>query len=185
MQSHNQTEREQRFFVLLRPVHTKAERFALSITGSRDDARDLLQDAIVILWQRFDTLRNPAAFKTYLFTVLVNLHRRNHRKHRLEQRFEEGAEEFIDGLAQPADRLTDALIVRQAIDSLPEKSRMAILLYEVHDLPVSEIAAIQQSSVSAVKIRLMRARQKLARMLGVEYDNQTERIQSHSPNEVY
>jgi RNA polymerase sigma-70 factor (ECF subfamily) len=159
--------REERFMVMLRPVYPRAERFALSIVDDRDDARDLLQDAIIILWQKFEDLRDPASFKTYLFTVLSNLNKRRFRKHRLESRFAEGAEEEITASTPGSDTFVDAGIVRKAINDLPEKVREAVLLYEVHDLPVAEIARIQKSTISAVKVRLMRARRVLARKLGV------------------
>ncbi len=153
--------------LMLRPVYPRAERFALSLVDSSDDARDLLQDAIVVLWQKFEELRDPTAFKAYLFTVLCNLNRRRFRQRRLESRMAEGDEESIDAEAIPSDHLVDASIVRTAINSLPDKSREAVLLYEVHDLPIAEIARIQNSSISAVKVRLMRARKTLAKRLGL------------------
>ncbi len=166
------SERERRFLQLLRPVHSRAERFAMSITQSRDDARDLMQDALVVMWQHFDDLREQGAFRTYLFTVISNLNKKRFRKYHRETAFAEGAEDEILGSEMPLDQRADATIVREAIDALPEKAREAVILYEVHDLPVAEIAQIQQCTVSAVKVRLMRARRTLAKKLGVTDDTE-------------
>jgi len=52
-------------------------------------------------------------------------------------------------------------IVRLALRSLPLAQREALVLFEILDLPVAQIAAVQKVSVSAVKSRLARGREKL------------------------
>lgn len=180
MQTHTKTiEREERFMLLLKPLLRRAERFALSLVNNRDDAKDLLQDAIVTVWQHFDDIRDVSSFRSYLYAVMSNLNKRQYRKREREQPFAEGAEENIESFGMSSEAQLDASIVREAVNQLPPKSKEAILLYEVHDLPVAEIAVIQQCSVSAVKVRLMRARHSLAIALGV--NNESVLAQSPTP----
>jgi len=159
--------RESDFLQTLHSFYRQAERFALSLAPTREDARDLLQDALVIAWQKYDDIHDKAAMKTYVFTVLCNLNRRRFRKRRLEQALPDEYEDTIHDTELLPDRKTDSALVRDVINQLPDAYREALLLYEVHDLPVAEIAVIQHCSVSAVKLRLFRARRTVAKKLGV------------------
>lgn len=152
---------------LLRPLYPKAERFAVTLAPSRDDAKDLLQDAIIILWRKFEDLRDPNAFKSYLFTVLLNRNRQEFKKRSRHVPFQDGAQDLIPAMQLPLDVQADSAFVRAAVNALPIKIREAVILYEVNDIPIAEIAAMQKCSISAVKVRLMRARRTLARKLGV------------------
>lgn len=166
----NTTSREEQFLFLLRPIQRRAERYAMTLVNNREDAKDLLQDAIVLVWQHFDTLREPLAFKAYLFTVMNNVNKRQFRKRQRMTSLDEESEALIESTGPTSEQMMDATIVRKTVDELSDKAREAILLYEVHDLPVAEIAVIQQCSISAVKVRLMRARHTLAKKLGVTDD---------------
>ena len=169
----NATSSEQRFLEALRPVQASAERYAVSLAGDRDEAKDLLQEAIIIVWKRFEEILDPGAFKSYFFTVITNLHRRRYRRSKRFTQIEDVHTEHLADTHTLPDTAADTRIIREAIDKLSPKAREAILLYEVEDLSVSDIAEIQRSSVSAVKVRLMRARQKLKSMLNVDADDET------------
>jgi RNA polymerase sigma-70 factor (ECF subfamily) len=167
---HDRSSRERRFLELLRPVHSAAERYALSLANDRDDARDLLQDAIIIVWQRFDEIRDTSAFKSYLFTVLTHCCRNAYRKRKRIVRMFDSEDVEIASSAPLPDRTTEASLVREAMEALPQRSKEALVLFEMNDLSVEEIGRIQNSSISAVKVRLMRARKLLAARLGIAED---------------
>ena len=161
-------DREDRFMKLLKPIQSAAERYAVSICSDRDSARDILQDAIIIAWRNLDEIRDHSAFKSYLFTIITNLSRKQFHKQRFFDRMTDGVEENLISSQPQPDRLTDATLVKEALNKLPNKSREALVLFEINDLSVEEISRIQNSSISAVKVRLMRARRSLALLLGIK-----------------
>lgn len=161
------SEREERFLALLRPVYSSAERYVVSVANSREEARDVLQDALVILWQKFDDMRDASAFKSYLFTVITNLSRHYYKKNNRFRRMEDGIADDIESASPLPDRTTEAAIVMDALQKIPQRSREALVLYEMQDLSIEEISKIQNSSISAVKVRLMRARRLLASHLHI------------------
>ena len=171
MSHHNPgADREERFMEAFTAVQPNAERYALSLTSDRDDAKDLLQEAIAIVWRKFDELLDPAAFKSYLLTVMTNLHRRRVRRQRIFTPLAEEAAEFLEDTYPQPDTVAEGALVREALSKLSDKAREAVILYEIEDMSVADIAKIQHSSVSAVKVRLFRARKQLAAILGVNRD---------------
>ena len=162
-----QADREQRFMELLKPCQQGAERYALSLVGDRDAAKDVLQDTIIIVWRKFDDLKDPAAFKSYLFTILTNLVRRQYRKTKHFVALSDEHAQVLEDTTPSPDTSAESALVREAINKLPEKSREAVILYEIEDMSVKDIAKIQRSSVSAVKVRLFRARKQLMKMLNI------------------
>jgi RNA polymerase sigma-70 factor, ECF subfamily len=165
--------REERFMSMLEPHHAHAERYALSLLRNRDDAKDLLQDAIVIIWQKLDDLRDPAAFRAYFFVIITNLARRRFRRQNIFQPLAEDADDTLPYQGRDPETSAEVSVILDAIHRLPQRSREAILLYEVEDLSVKEIAKIQRSTVSAVKVRLFRARKHLMKILNITEDDAT------------
>lgn len=159
------TARQDAFMDLLRPFQARLEAYLRSMTTDREEARDILQDTIVIAWQNFDTVRDRSAFRSYVYTIASNLIKRRHRRSRWFGVFTDEMHEHLAATTASPEQSTDAAIVRAAIQRLPLPSREALLLFEVDGLSVDEIARIQESSVSAVKVRLMRARRTVAQRL--------------------
>ncbi len=153
---------------LLMPVYKKLERYALSIANSREQAKDIVGDTVLTAFENFDKLNSEQAFLSYVFTIAkrmkVNQYRKNSRNEEREQEVFDGknSEEI-----SPEDK-TDIELLKEAIDKLPEKYRVALTLYEFSGLTSKEIAEIQDTSVSSVKVRIHRARKKLAEILGVD-----------------
>jgi RNA polymerase sigma-70 factor (ECF subfamily) len=159
--------RQKEFMDRLRPIHRQLEKFILSMTRDRDDAHDLMQDTILIAWQRMDTLRDPAAFKTYLYTIASNRFKRRFVREKYFGVFSEELQDQLSTSDPSPERSTDASLVREALQRLPWKYREAIILYEINDLSIEEVRRIQGGTTSAVKVRLLRARRLLAKLLGV------------------
>ncbi len=174
------SDREQRFMDALVPVQAGVERYALSLVRDRDDAKDLMQETVAIVWRKFDSIADPAAFKSYLLTIMTNLHRRRYRRGKIFRPLTEIDTEYLADNSPLPDRTAEMGIVKDALLRLSPKAREAIILYEIEDMKVADIAKIQRSTVSAVKVRLMRARARLAKILDVEQKvtNPTPSIES-------
>lgn len=145
-------------------------RFAYRLLGSVESAEDVTHDCFLSL------IRNPenyhperASLKTYLFAAARNLAMKHFRSSAREDSLEELSEEpRFQSRHEPLRQLLDAELselVREAVMSLPDLQREALVLFEYEDLSMNEIAGITQSDVGTIKGRLHRARRGLKRML--------------------
>ena len=160
--------RWERLTELLAPIHGAAAGVARRLSGSSGDGDDLLQEAVLRAWSRLDSLRDEARFRSWFFAILLSIHRSRARRS-FARRFLPLGEAFAGGrepaaLPEPGDdERWRALRARAALARLPAAQREAIVLHDVEGFPVEEIAAMQEVSVSAVKSRLSRGRDRLRR----------------------
>lgn len=127
---------------------------AMAITRSEDDALDAIQDTLLTMWEKLDTLKDPGAFKTWMTRILVNnccgTLRVRKRETPVEQMEESGA---------PMDR-DASLDVRAALAALSENDRLLLQLFYFEDLSVKEIARVLSLTPEAVRMRLTRSRKR-------------------------
>lgn len=162
----------ERFRRLLEPVHPRVLAFARCLCRSREDGDDLYQEAVLRALAKLDQLDDDAAFRTWLFRIVVSVHRNRCRRAFLRRLFpfddaEPDSREavVIDGDYRTSDWSPDAADAssraRAALATLPAVQREAIVLHELEGFQVDEIAALQNVSISAVKSRLSRGRERL------------------------
>jgi RNA polymerase sigma-70 factor (ECF subfamily) len=156
---------------LLDPVHDDAVLFARRIARSNADGDDLFQEALVRAALKLAGLRDPARFRAWFFQVIVSVHRSRARRgfwrRLVSSEVPEAARQVAgqvgeDG-ARAADERAGAESAARALATLPAAQREAIVLFELEELSVEEISEIQRTSVSAVKSRLARGRERLRR----------------------
>lgn len=160
-------EAEGDFVAFFREYRNRAFHFALQLTGSREDAMDLTQEAFLRLhrhWGRRDPNRPPGP---WLYAILrhaiVDWRRRLRRDEVLEASGEGAAvESRPDVLAERQER---AALVWEAIRRLPPEQREAVILRDWHGLSYKEIAQVQGVSTGVVGSRLFDAREKLRKHL--------------------
>ena len=126
-----------------------AFRTAYFLTGDRDLAEDLVQDAFVRVAGRFRHLRAPAAFDAYLRKTIVNLFTSHLRRLRLERaELQRRAAEVRVPRDDPDPRVDDELWSK--VFRLPERQRAAIVLRFYEDLSERETAEVLGCSTGAV-----------------------------------
>ncbi len=141
-----------------------------------DDAHDVAQQVFIRVWRSAPRYEPTAKFTTWLYTITRNLvfnetRRRSRRKEvSMEQENEDDApKHFADHSTPGADHnLAQAefhTALDQAIEALPEKQRLAVILRGRQDLPYEDICAILKMSLPAVKSLLFRARTELRKHL--------------------
>jgi RNA polymerase sigma-70 factor (sigma-E family) len=135
-----------------------ALRLAYLLTGDREVAQDLVQDAFVRLFRRLRDLRNPDAFGAYLRRTVVNLSKDHWRRAQVRRRYlrrQRGTPSI-----QP-EPWTEAIEARdelwRALRRLPSAQRATVVLRYYEDLSERQIAEVMGCSVGAVKSRLSRA----------------------------
>lgn len=164
--------KQDRFMDLLRPLYPRLERYALTITRNRDDAKDVVGETVLLAFEQFDSLRSEQAFLSYLFTIASRTARRRLRR-RHEAATDEQLEELFDNHTQP-DMAYDVKLLYEAIDKLPSEQREAVIMAEIIGLSHKEIQETQGGTVAAVKVRVFRAKRRLAKLLGVEKKEKEE-----------
>jgi RNA polymerase sigma factor (sigma-70 family) len=134
---------------------------------SREDVEDLAQDVFLKVFTRIDQVRPDENFSGWLARVTVNTCYDELRKMRRRRTAMEtyGPQPFHEPSVAPpeADAYGKA---RTALQSLDPKLRIPLILKEVEELSVEEIARTMGLTQTNVKVRLFRARKKLAAMIG-------------------
>ncbi|MCX6139762.1 MAG: sigma-70 family RNA polymerase sigma factor [Candidatus Kapabacteria bacterium] len=170
----NLQRRQQEFLELLKPIQRKLESFCLNMTRDREEARDLMQDTIVVLWQHLDTLRDRSAFRSYAYTVATNTFKRRYTRSKFFGLLTEEHHETLASRDHSPEQITDHSILHDALRELPHRSREALVLFEIADMSIAEIQKIQGGTISSIKVRLMRARRMLQHRLGVSPNTQEQ-----------
>jgi RNA polymerase sigma-70 factor (ECF subfamily) len=145
--------------------------------GDTSDAEDLLQDSMLRALQKYSELRNPAAAKYWLFTILVrtNLNRLRSRQRRREKLSSDLSDsEFEAALeawhpSESSDELLNRLDIREAVtrslDTLDDSLRQIIWLADVEGFRQRELAKMLDLPEGTVASRLFRARRDLRKSI--------------------
>ena len=139
-------------------------RFAHWLTGNPNDAQDITSETFVRAWTAPEEPRLETV-KAYLFTIARNLHRRQWRR---QSRLTELDETMPDQAARPDEVAVgqdDFVRAMKAVQSLAETDRTVLLLRAEQELSYEDIAAATGLTVAAAKVRVFRARAKLAAIL--------------------
>jgi len=154
---------------------------ALRMTRNPADAEDLVQETYLKAYRSFATFQEGTNLKAWLYRILTNTFINSYRakRRRPEESDVEDVEELylyrrLGGLEAAAagrsaeeevlERITDDE-VKQALESLPEQFRMAVLLADVEGFSYKEIAAILEVPIGTVMSRLHRGRRGLQKRL--------------------
>lgn len=143
------------------------------LEGSYDDALDLTQEVFFRAWRGIKTFREGEDFLPWLYTIARNTQIEKHRrKHHAAFSIEEAQEEV--GYEPTEERLGPQLRaeerqeqerVREALLTLPEEYRSAVVLRFMDERSYGEIAAVQGVAVGTAKSRVFRGKELLARAL--------------------
>lgn len=158
-------------------------RFAHRLCGEPEAAKDLVQETFLNAYRGLDRFRGDARVSTWLYTIASRACHRMRRKRKGAPERELSLEEFIptsDGefrLQIPIDGLSpeEALQNKQlrealdaAINHLPKKYKMVLVLRDMEGLSAKEVGAIMGLNERAVKSRLHRARLFVRRQLSAQ-----------------
>jgi RNA polymerase sigma-70 factor, ECF subfamily len=150
----------------LSELTTLAFRVAYSIVRHSQDAEDIAQDAVALAYQNLPSLRDFVALRAWLVRVAWRRALDHQRGIRRRRQRELAADLSIAPTAEQvaeSDRFREDLF--EAIDTLPVKLRMTILLCGIEGYDTREVAALLQIPEGTVRSRLHKARQRLMEIL--------------------
>jgi RNA polymerase sigma-70 factor (ECF subfamily) len=170
---------EKAFSSLLRPYIHLPYHVALRITGNREDAEDASQQSLLKAYTHIGQFQGDSQFSTWLTRIAINEALMKLRKRRSEKLWfssmDESEEEQnpVDMLAAGDDMHPEALYmkwensrrVRRSIEGLRGITRAVVWMLVMQERKIKETARLLQLSESAVKSRIMRARQQLRESL--------------------
>jgi len=145
------------------------------LSGSRDDAEDIMQETLLKAIDNIDKFRGDSSFGTWLYAIALNQARLLFSKQRqtelqpIEEYFPGGdhgndhtsGEYRLFDWQDPHSRMESEELrkaIDSAVNSLPYKYREAFLLRYIEELPVKEVARLTGESEAAAKSRILRAR---------------------------
>ncbi|MBM7783466.1 SigE family RNA polymerase sigma factor [Tenggerimyces flavus] len=142
--------------------YAELTRLAYLLTGDRDQAEDLAQDAFLRAWPRLDRLRNAEAAPAYLRATVVNLVKQGFRRRLVERKH---APAPMDPEPAPDEHSSASMDLARIIRELPIRKRACVVLRYYADLSEEETAAVLGVSVGTVKSQTHRALRQLAKRL--------------------
>jgi RNA polymerase sigma-70 factor (ECF subfamily) len=162
-------EEQRRFLELLEPTRPGLARYCRAISSDRETARDLVSETILITFEHFASITGEGkSFSGYLFTTATRLNKRWRWRSKRKVNYDSAlALEIPDSKPAP-DTGADVELLYTAIRKLPKAQGEAIVMFEISGLSLLEIQEIQGGSLSGVKSRIARGREKLAKMLGAD-----------------
>lgn len=165
---------DEAFNTLMRRHEKTVVNLVYRFTGNRDIAGDLAQDVFLRLYRASGRFEPRAKFFTFLYRVTLNVCRnyrakaKRHKANLLSPVGDMPAPDLVDPIGsaeEQVSRMELSAVVREAVDSLPDQQREAVILQRFQGLAYEEIAEALNLSVSAVKSRIHRAKLNLKERL--------------------
>ena len=154
--------------LLVRRYARRLSAFLYRLTGSVHDSEDLMQDTFARFFDALADYRPQGQLAAYLFRIATNL-AANARgaARRKDTALEVDLASRTPGPEEVATGRQLTATLREAILKLPPEQREALVLRTHQQLDYEEIAKLQNASVSAVKVRVFRAREALRPLLSM------------------
>jgi len=157
------------FAALVRAHQDAVYTLARKLVGDPHLASDVAQETLIRAWKALPKFRGDARLSTWLHRITVNTawtHKKRVRKHSsIDDHHELAAPEGIDDPVFAGEIAELRGNLRAALDRLPEGQRQVVVMKDVHGWSHAEIAESMGITVTAAKVRLHRARARLARDL--------------------
>ena len=147
-------------------------RFAHWLSGNQHDAQDITAETFVRAWTAPEEPRLESV-KAYLFTIARNLHRKQWRRASRHEVLDEAMPDPAISPDEAAANREEFQRTLAAVHALPEMDRTVLLLRAEEDLSYEDIAAVTGLSVTAAKVKVFRARAKLAALLQPETERKS------------
>jgi RNA polymerase sigma-70 factor (ECF subfamily) len=152
------------FLELFEPVRDNLSRFCNAIAGNREDALDLASETILEAYKRFDSVRHPEAFVSFLFSIASRMNIKRKKRATRFSPLDPSEDRWQANEALPDTKL-EVKMLYEALEKLPEKQKRTVVLFEINGFSLEEIKEIQGGTLSGVKSRLKRGREKLKELL--------------------
>ena len=164
------------FEQLIGPMEQKIWRICWHYTGNRETAEDCGQEAMLRIWRSLDTYRGDCVLESWVYRIAANCCMDYLRKKKRDKSVSvEPLQEQGFDPADPSPGTEEQVVaaderqrLREAIRSLPEEQREALILTQLEKVPYEEAAGLLGISEGTVKSRVNRAKARLKEILSEE-----------------
>jgi RNA polymerase sigma-70 factor (ECF subfamily) len=146
---------------------------AFRLTGTSDDAMDVVQDAFVKVYKDIGSWNERSAFYSWLYRVATNLAIDRLRRRKKDRELANGAarqlveeQDNISELVEARETEHELRRLARAVAALPEGQRMIVTLRHYEGLSLKEISEVRGVALGTVKSTLHQAFRSLQRALG-------------------
>jgi len=170
------------FDVLVKRYQRQAVSVSFRLLGNSHDALEVTQDAFLKAFNSLATLQKPEAFGGWLMRIVSNLSLNFRRSRKTRQQLPlddllgpEGLQQsdatgsgWTAGSGDPVRRLVSEEMGRslqEALAQLPEKQRIALIMFTIEQMPQKQVAETLNCSVEAVKWHVFQGRKRLKEIL--------------------
>lgn len=154
------------------PLKDKLYRFARRLLNAHEEAEDVVQDVLIKLWTKKETLKTYQNVEAFAMTVTKNLcfdrlksGRRNAASHEMPDSASSAPSPLIK-----IETLDSIALMNQIINELSDMQKMIVQLRDIEEMEFEEIMEITGLKMNAVRTNLSRARQKIRIELNKAYE---------------
>lgn len=160
-------ERQKRFLALYEPNHDRFERFCRARVYGRMEHKDLINESLLIAYEKLDTLHSEKHFLSFIIGISIRiLSNFNKKKKEVFLTGNEQIEVLEDQIS--SGEIEVAIEVEhlyKMLDRLNEEQKECLILFELTGFSIKEIMELQKASESTVKQRLRRGRIQLKELI--------------------
>ena len=157
---------ETTFRLLVQRHKDKVRNITYLTLGNADAVDDIAQDVFLTVYKNLNKFRFESQFTTWLYRITVNKCKDHLRKKRIRNIFASIKEDEPEPMYHSSHETKDKTeIVRKAVDELPDKLRIPLMLKDFEGLSYQEIAQTVNCEIGTVKSRIFRAREGLRNIL--------------------
>lgn len=161
-----------RFRDLVRLTSPFVYSVAFRMLGDEENARDIVQDTMVIVWQKMSRMKSAAAYKTWVYRIAMNrcYDKLRFLKNSPEIRGDDKTWTLIantvsDGSANMLEKEEMTAIIKLLTSRLSQKQKAVFILSELEEMSHDEIKEITGMSKTSIKSNLFFARKNISGMI--------------------
>ncbi len=152
----------EQFWKLTEEIHAEAAAFCRRLSGDRDLGDDLYQDSLLTALARIGQLRQPNAFKSWFYRIIINQFKNRRRSWWRVNRVDLALDELeSSGNNDPRRSQEIRRWLQKALGRLSVENRAILIMHDVEGRTVAEIAQLVGRPEGTIKTRLFRSRAKL------------------------
>lgn len=159
------------FEEIMQMTERRVAQIAWAVLGDAEEVKDAVQETFLRFFRHLGRFDESKDLLGWLARITINVCRDALRRRKSRVRLFEPIDETFDapsgerGADDDLIRRGDLALLGRAIETLPPKERMAVLLRDVEGLPTGEVANVLNSTESTVRVQLSRARAKIRNLV--------------------
>ena len=154
------------FEALIEQTHKAVYGLVYRLVGNQDDAADVMQDTYLRIWRSLRSYRGDAAFATWAYRIAANAAMTHLKRRGREAEPVDPADLVpLERASTQPEEPVESEALDQALARLPVPMRTVLVMKDVYGFSLAEIAKQVGATEGAVKVRVFRARRRLAEEL--------------------